>query len=46
MLKPDILLTGLAFGESARWHDDRFWFANWGPARSTRWTRTGATRSC
>src|SRR3954470_16247744 len=30
MVKPDVQLTGLAFGESARWHDDRFWFANWG----------------
>jgi sugar lactone lactonase YvrE len=30
MVKPDVLLTGLAFGESARWHDGRFWFANWG----------------
>jgi sugar lactone lactonase YvrE len=25
-----ILLTGLAFGESPRWHEDRLWFANWG----------------
>jgi sugar lactone lactonase YvrE len=24
------LLTGLAFGESPRWHEDRLWFANWG----------------
>jgi sugar lactone lactonase YvrE len=23
------LLTGLAFGESPRWHDDRLWFSNW-----------------
>jgi hypothetical protein len=30
MTEPDVLLTGLAFGESARWHDDRLWFANWG----------------
>jgi sugar lactone lactonase YvrE len=29
---PDVhtLLTGLAIGESPRWHDDRLWFANWG----------------
>ena len=27
---PHILLTGLAFGESPRWHDGRLWFANWG----------------
>jgi sugar lactone lactonase YvrE len=24
------LLTGLMFGESPRWHEDRLWFANWG----------------
>jgi sugar lactone lactonase YvrE len=24
-----ILMTGLAFGESPRWHDDRLWFSNW-----------------
>ena len=27
---PHILLTGLAFGESPRWHEGRLWFANWG----------------
>jgi sugar lactone lactonase YvrE len=25
-----ILLTGLAFGESPRWHENRLWFSNWG----------------
>jgi sugar lactone lactonase YvrE len=25
-----VLLTGLGFGESPRWHDDRLWFCNWG----------------
>ena len=24
------LLTGLAFGESPRWHENRLWFCNWG----------------
>jgi sugar lactone lactonase YvrE len=24
------LLTGLAFGESPRWHQDRLWLADWG----------------
>lgn len=24
------LLTGLAFGESPRWREDRLWFSNWG----------------
>jgi sugar lactone lactonase YvrE len=30
MLEPRTLLTGLAFGESPRWHEDRLWFSNWG----------------
>lgn len=25
-----VVLTGLGFGESGRWHRDRLWFANWG----------------
>ena len=25
-----VLLAGLAFGESPRWHEGRLWFANWG----------------
>jgi sugar lactone lactonase YvrE len=25
-----ILMTGIAFGESPRWHDGRLWFADWG----------------
>src|SRR5262245_45953206 len=28
--KPQILLSGLAFGESPRWHDGRLWFSHWG----------------
>jgi hypothetical protein len=24
------LMTGLAFGESLRWHDDRLWISDWG----------------
>lgn len=29
---PDVrtLMTGIAMGESPRWHDDRLWFADWG----------------
>jgi sugar lactone lactonase YvrE len=27
--RPRILLTGLGFGESPRWHDNRLWFCNW-----------------
>ncbi len=30
MTEPTILLTGVALGESPRWHDDRLWFADWG----------------
>src|SRR5262245_4211056 len=28
--RPQTLMTGLMFGESPRWHDDRLWFADWG----------------
>jgi sugar lactone lactonase YvrE len=28
--EPQTLMTGLAFGESPRWHSDRLWFADWG----------------
>src|SRR5213083_1619876 len=30
--KPELqtLMTGLAFGESPRWHEGRLWFSNWG----------------
>jgi sugar lactone lactonase YvrE len=24
------VMTGIAFGESPRWHDDRLWFSDWG----------------
>jgi sugar lactone lactonase YvrE len=27
--EPRLVLDGLAFVESARWHDGRFWFAHW-----------------
>jgi sugar lactone lactonase YvrE len=26
---PSVLLTGIALGESPRWHDGRLWFADW-----------------
>ena len=29
-LETQPLLSGLVIGESARWHDGRLWFANWG----------------
>jgi sugar lactone lactonase YvrE len=28
--EPQILLTGIALGESPRWHDNRLWFSDWG----------------
>ena len=30
MPNPQTLMTGIAFGESPRWHDDRLWFSDWG----------------
>src|SRR5215210_1419709 len=29
MPEPQTLMTGIAFGESPRWHDDRLWFSDW-----------------
>jgi len=28
--EPRTLMTGIAFGESPRWHDGRLWFSDWG----------------
>ena len=28
---PRILVSGIAFGEQPRWHQDRLWFSDWGP---------------
>ena len=28
--QPQVLMAGLAFGESPRWHDDRLWLSDWG----------------
>lgn len=30
MNEPRVLISGLSFGESPRWHDGRLWFADWG----------------
>jgi sugar lactone lactonase YvrE len=30
MSNPKTLMTGISFGESPRWHDDRLWFSDWG----------------
>ena len=29
MSEPQILMTGINFGESPRWHDGRLWFSDW-----------------
>jgi sugar lactone lactonase YvrE len=29
--EPQTLMTGIAFGEQPRWHEDRLWFSDWGP---------------
>ena len=31
MTEPQILMTGIVFGEQPRWHEDRLWFSDWGP---------------
>jgi sugar lactone lactonase YvrE len=28
--EPQTLMTGIVFGESPRWHDNRLWFSDWG----------------
>jgi sugar lactone lactonase YvrE len=28
--EPEVLLDGVVFGESPRWHDGRLWFSDWG----------------
>jgi sugar lactone lactonase YvrE len=30
MPRPEVLLDGLVFGESPRWHDGRLWLCDWG----------------
>jgi sugar lactone lactonase YvrE len=30
MSGPEVLLEGVSFGESPRWHDGRLWFSDWG----------------
>jgi sugar lactone lactonase YvrE len=29
MAEPHILMNGIEFGESPRWHEDRLWFSDW-----------------
>lgn len=30
MSEPEVLMEGVVFGESPRWHDGRLWFSDWG----------------
>src|SRR3954447_19141389 len=30
MRTPDLLMTGIVFGEQPRWHEGRLWFSDWG----------------
>ncbi|MGW5640756.1 SMP-30/gluconolactonase/LRE family protein [Streptomyces sp. NPDC003832] len=30
MSTPEVLMDGILFGESPRWHDNKLWFADWG----------------
>ena len=30
MSVPEVLMEGIVFGESPRWHDGRLWFSDWG----------------
>ncbi|WP_405818447.1 SMP-30/gluconolactonase/LRE family protein [Streptomyces sp. NBC_01390] len=30
MNAPEVLMEGIVFGESPRWHDERLWFSDWG----------------
>lgn len=30
MNDPEVLLEGVVFGETPRWHDGRLWFSDWG----------------
>ena len=31
MAELQTLISGIAFGEQPRWHEDRLWFSDWGP---------------
>jgi sugar lactone lactonase YvrE len=30
MSERQVLMSGIAFGEQPRWHEDRLWFSDWG----------------
>jgi sugar lactone lactonase YvrE len=41
--QPEVLLTGLALGESPRWHDGRLWLSDWGAQEIVAATPDGAS---
>ena len=43
MTEPTVLASGLAMGESPRWHDDRLWVCDW-VAGSNHWHAAGTAR--
>jgi sugar lactone lactonase YvrE len=43
MTQTQVLMTGIAFGESPRWHDGRLWFADWGAGEIVALEPGGAT---
>lgn len=43
VLSPRVLLSGLAFVESPRWHGERLWFAHWGAGEIVAVGLDGAT---
>jgi len=43
MSQAHVLATGLAIGESPRWHDGRLWLANWGTQQIVAVGLDGAT---
>src|SRR6266536_703654 len=45
MPEPQTLQTGLAFGESPRWHDGCLWLSDWGTQGSLPSRSTAAARS-
>lgn len=40
----DLVMEGVVFGESPRWHDDRLWFSDWGAGRVFSVAAGGAPR--
>jgi sugar lactone lactonase YvrE len=39
--KMETLMTGIAFGESPRWHEGRLWFSDWGAGKLIAVDRSG-----